>query len=117
MGGFVDPMEIPTQAHALGMAVGIYTIYDSREPSNRGCATGVCDPENKELELFYYFKLGVDGMFVENVMEARELRQKFHYQFVENIYQGGTNRAGGRIKGLWGTIVGLVIVLFFRICI
>lgn len=65
--------------HSVGVKVFIYTIYDSREASRRGC-TVVCDPENKETELFYYFDMGVDGMFSENLPETREIRMKYQYE-------------------------------------
>jgi len=84
MGGFVPPQDIVREAHSVGMKVYVYTIYDSRERSGRGCVVS-CDPENKEVEVNYYFDMGVDGMFSENVPETRELRMKYHY---ENVVRG-----------------------------
>lgn len=92
MGGFIPPQEIVEEAHSLGLKIGIYTIYDSREPSGRGCSTGPenCDPENKEVELFYHFAMGVDGIFVENVQEARELRLTYQYRVIDADSKTGT---------------------------
>lgn len=79
LGGFVPPNDIVKESHALNLRVGIYTIVDSHENSNRGCAIQ-CEPNDKEKELFYYFAMGVDGFFVENVPEAVILRMKFDHQ-------------------------------------
>jgi hypothetical protein len=108
-GGFIDPKQIVGQAHALGLKVGIYTIYDSREPSNRGCGIGQCEPENKEMELFYYFDMGVDGMFVENVGEARELRMTYQYRIVD----GGDGDGGDKNSGVaaTGSMISWVIII------
>lgn len=85
MGGFIPPQNVVREAHKAGLKVGIYTIYDSREPSGRGCSTGVenGDPENKEAELYYHFGMSVDGIFVENVEEARELRLAYQLGVIE----------------------------------
>lgn len=79
LGGFVPPQDIVKESHALNLRVGIYTIVDSHENSNRGCAVE-CEPNDKEKELFYFFEMGVDGVFVENVPEAVILRMKFDHQ-------------------------------------
>lgn len=79
LGGFVPPQEIVKESHALNLKVGIYTIVDSHENSNRGCDVA-CEPNDKEKELFYFFEMGVDGFFVENVPEAVILRMKFDHQ-------------------------------------
>jgi hypothetical protein len=59
--------------------MALFTIPDSRESSGRGCAF-VCDPTDKEEEMFYFFELGVDGMFVENLPETVALRMKYDYE-------------------------------------
>lgn len=79
LGGFVPPADIVKESHALNLKVGIYTIVDSHENSNRGCAVD-CEPNDKEKEMFYYFEMGVDAFFVENVPEAIILRMKFDHQ-------------------------------------
>jgi glycerophosphoryl diester phosphodiesterase len=84
LGGFIPPREIVREAHSLGVKVFIYTVYDSREPSRRGCTVS-CDPEDKKGELFYYFDLGVDGVFGENMMENREIRLMYQYERVNNV--------------------------------
>lgn len=72
MGGFVPADRFVTEAHRLGMKMALFTINDSREPSRRGCAvTPGCGPENKEEELFYFFEMGVDVIFIESLAESR----------------------------------------------
>lgn len=137
LGGFIPARDIVVEAHALGipnvkvkitcfgdvkmegksliksflgLEVGIYTIYDSREPSRRGCVSGNCDPENKEMELYFYFEMGVDGMFVENVGEAREIRQSYQFSVVD-----GNEKAGGSRQAVFLTrwrFLECFIVLF-----
>lgn len=34
----------------------------------------------RALELFYYFDMGVDGIFAENMLETREIRMKYQYE-------------------------------------
>lgn len=80
MGGFVPALQFVTEAHRLGMKMALFTINDSREPSRRGCAiTPGCEPENKEEELFYFFEMGVDAIFIESLAESREMRMKFDF--------------------------------------
>ncbi|XP_037033745.1 glycerophosphodiester phosphodiesterase GDPD6-like [Bradysia coprophila] len=85
MGGFVPAKEFVTEAHRLGMKMALFTINDSREPSRRGCAiTPGCDPDDKEEELFYFFEMGVDAIFIESLAESREIRMKFDFQIRTN---------------------------------
>ena len=77
-GGFIPKDSFISEVHDRGMLMGIYTLYDSREPSMMGCSIQ-CRPENKTFEMFHYFGLGVDAMFVENIKEATELRLKYDY--------------------------------------
>lgn len=79
MGGFLKPEEFIPEAHRLGVKMTLFTIPDSRESSGRGCAVE-CDPVDKEEELFYYFNMGIDGMFVENIPETLTMRLKFDYE-------------------------------------
>lgn len=90
LGGFVPAKELVSLGHSLNLKMGLFTIYDSHEKSNRGCDI-VCDPENKEKELFYYFDMGVDGLFVENVQEAMELRLKYDYNLQMDIIRNSAN--------------------------
>jgi glycerophosphoryl diester phosphodiesterase len=74
LGGFVPPRKFAKEVHRHGMKIVLFTIHDSREPSTRGCAVVPgCEPENKTLELDYFFDLGVDGIFIENVAESRAI--------------------------------------------
>jgi glycerophosphoryl diester phosphodiesterase len=98
-GGFPSVKTFVDDAHKLGMKMSIYTIYDSREPSRRGCDVK-CQPENKTEELFYYFEMGVDGLFVENIMEARELRLQFENQLGNG--NGNDKSAGNSLRGFGG---------------
>lgn len=79
LGGFVPTQDIVKESHALNLKVGIYTIVDSHENSNHGCDVE-CEPNDKEKEMFYYFEMGVDGFFVENIPEAVILRMQFDHQ-------------------------------------
>jgi len=116
LGGFIPARQIVQEAHTLGLKVGIYTIYDSREPSHRGC-TVKCDPENKEMELFYYFDMGVDSMFVENVPEAREIRIKYEYfDSIRNL--DDDSNAGNRTTDsvhLWSLLAAIIAYFGLRV--
>lgn len=80
MGGFVPARQFVSEAHRLGMKMALFTINDSREPSRRGCAiTPGCEPENKKEELFYFFEMGVDAIFIESLAESREMRMEFDF--------------------------------------
>ena len=78
-GGFIAADKFGEEAHKRKLKLALYTVYDSREPSLRNCSVK-CALENKTDELFRYFRLGVDNMFVENIPEARELRIRFDYE-------------------------------------
>jgi hypothetical protein len=79
LGGFIKPQDFIPTAHALGMKVGLFTIHDSRESSDRGCAIK-CENVTKEEEMFYFFRQGVDAMFIENIPESISIRMKFDYE-------------------------------------
>jgi len=103
LGGFMEPGEIVNEGHKLNLKIGIYTIYDSRENSGRGCDIE-CEPQDKEKELFYFFEMGVDGLFVENIQEALELRMKFDYNLqIEGL------RSSGSTLSLFGGVIYLMI--------
>lgn len=90
-GRFVPVKDIVTKCHDHNLRVGIYTIYDSNENSYRGCDVN-CKLQNKEKEMFYFFKMGVDGFFVENIQEALALRMKFDYQLQINDLINSTSQ-------------------------
>lgn len=94
LGGFMPPEEFVLQAHKRGIKMALFTINDSRENSRRGCAINPgCDPENKTEELFFFFDMGLDGMFIENIGETREMRMEFDFllHLKYNQYSSGHN--------------------------
>ena len=78
LGGFIDPKKLVDEIHHRNMDVIIYTIYDSREPSNRGCSIK-CENLTKKEELEYFFRMGVDGIFCENLPECILARDTFGF--------------------------------------
>jgi len=81
LGGFVPARKFAKEVHRHGMKVVLFTFHDSREPSTRGCAVVPgCQPEDKTKELDYFFELGVDGIFIENVAESRAILMDFEAQ-------------------------------------
>ncbi|CAL8071341.1 unnamed protein product [Orchesella dallaii] len=88
LGGFIEPEKIVEYAEELGMKVGIYTIYSSWEDSKRGCALE-CTKESKNVELDYYFGLGVKAFFVEGVCESLRIRDGYFRR-----KDGGSSGAG-----------------------
>ncbi|KAJ2719367.1 hypothetical protein GGI07_005248 [Coemansia sp. Benny D115] len=83
MGGFLSPKELVRQAHSRGVQLSPYTFYDSRQDMSYLCKhTNVGDghdfcPKDRAEELFYFFDLGIDYIFVENIVEAALLRQQY----------------------------------------
>lgn len=78
-GGFLSASEIVPLAHKLGMEIGVYTFYDSRENSLFFCGLG-CWPLNRKRELFYHFDSGVDFLAVENVPEAAAIGMEYVWE-------------------------------------
>ncbi|KAJ2849532.1 hypothetical protein IWW36_002570 [Coemansia brasiliensis] len=81
MGGFISPQELVSEIHKRNMSVSPYTFYDSHQDMAYLCQTnssvgGYC-PADKADEFFYFFKQGVDFMFVENIVEANLLRSRY----------------------------------------
>ncbi|KAI9503872.1 PLC-like phosphodiesterase [Coemansia spiralis] len=72
LGGFIKPSDLAREIHQRGMEIAAYTFYDERQ--QMGYTRGF---KNREEELFYFFTIGVDYLFVENIVEARVLRQRF----------------------------------------
>lgn len=105
-GGFIPSEDFSKLVHSNGMKLGIYTIYDSREPSLRGCEIK-CAPENKTEELFYYFGIGVDAVFVENIKEASDLRMQ--YYFYQTLHAesstSSTLHQGLEVKCFFATVI------------
>lgn len=79
LGGFIPAQELVQESHNRGLQMSIYTIYDSREPSKRGCSVE-CEVEDKVQELFYYFDLGVDAIFVENIAESKLIKLQYEIE-------------------------------------
>ncbi|KAJ1891301.1 hypothetical protein GGI13_005235 [Coemansia sp. RSA 455] len=81
MGGFIAPDRLAKEIHKRGMTISPYTFYDSHQSMSYLCQKGVkpgsksgfC-PKDKSEEFFYFFGLGMDFMFVENIVEANVLR-------------------------------------------
>ncbi|CAL8127979.1 unnamed protein product [Orchesella dallaii] len=76
LGGFIKPNKIVPYAKKLGFKVAVHTIYSSWEDSERGCAVR-CTNETKEQEMHYFFKMGVNGFFVEGIEESIKIRQEY----------------------------------------
>ncbi|KAJ9064007.1 hypothetical protein DSO57_1034933 [Entomophthora muscae] len=76
-GGFLSKCEVVRIAHRLGLKIVLYTFYDSREKSQRGCAIG-CESEDARAEYTYYFSMGIDALFVENIGEAIQARTEYN---------------------------------------
>ncbi|KAJ2384521.1 hypothetical protein GGI05_004981, partial [Coemansia sp. RSA 2603] len=81
MGGFIDAKDLARETHARGMELSPYTFYDSHQDMGYLCTatsgTTFC-PRNRKEELFYFFELGVDYLFVENIVEASTLRLEYN---------------------------------------
>lgn len=114
LGGFVPVEDIVKAIHAWNVRVGIYTIVDSRENSNWGCDVE-CEPNDKQSEMFYYFEMGVDAFFVENVPEAVILRLKFDHEL--QLRRLPTN-SGSKLNvyggGMLKLAISVIILNFIR---
>ncbi|KAI9296926.1 PLC-like phosphodiesterase [Neoconidiobolus thromboides FSU 785] len=84
LGGIVPGKQIISECHKRGLRVVLYTFYDSRETSYRGCSVK-CEPENARDEYRFYFDLGVDGLFVENANEAIQMRTEYSTELRLNV--------------------------------
>ncbi|ORY01960.1 PLC-like phosphodiesterase [Basidiobolus meristosporus CBS 931.73] len=76
LGGFIPPHRLMKEIHKRKLRAIGYTFYDSHEPSQRGCAIK-CSKESRAQELDYFFKLGMDGLFVEGVSNAIQIRDQY----------------------------------------
>ncbi|OMJ29927.1 Glycerophosphodiester phosphodiesterase GDPD6 [Smittium culicis] len=86
MGGFLSPKDLVSECHKRGIELSPYTFYDSRQGSSLICSNPTYNsttfpfcPKNKKDEFFYFFSIGTDYMFVENVFEAQILRLAYDY--------------------------------------
>ncbi|KAJ2518210.1 hypothetical protein H4217_003472 [Coemansia sp. RSA 1939] len=77
MGGFIKPEELVREIHARGMQVSPYTFYDSHQPSLYLCVEGAFCPSDRRQELRYFFDIGTDYLFVENIPEARVILAEY----------------------------------------
>ncbi|KAJ2162779.1 hypothetical protein GGF46_000340 [Coemansia sp. RSA 552] len=80
LGGFIAPSDLVHEIHARNMTVSPYTFYDSHQDMDYLCqksaVPGAC-PRTREEELYLFFELGTDYLFVENIVEARLALQKY----------------------------------------
>ncbi|KAJ2353917.1 hypothetical protein IWW50_001600 [Coemansia erecta] len=81
LGGFVPANELAGELHKRNVSVSPYTFYDSHQEMAYLCqkdpsVRGFC-PTDRQTELFYFFSLGVDYLFVENIVEASSLRAQY----------------------------------------
>lgn len=112
LGGFIEPENLVNYVHSLGIKMGIYTLYQSMEKSQRGCASGVCDEGvTKELELNYYFDLGVDAFFVEGVTDSMRIRERYFKRNEKNQSRGGDDGLAGTGGVINTTAGGNALVL------
>ncbi|OLY82507.1 Glycerophosphodiester phosphodiesterase GDPD5 [Smittium mucronatum] len=79
LGGFLQPKDLVRECHKRGIELSPYTFYDSRQASGLLCTSSndtrlTWCPKNKKEELKYFFELGTDYLFVENIFEAQMLR-------------------------------------------
>lgn len=92
----IPPAELIGAAHARGLRMTSYTSYASYQGLGFYCQESVpkdydvkklpyktvpC-PKTKRAEFFYFFDLGMDQMFVENVQEAQQLREEYNMYLI-----------------------------------
>ncbi|KAJ2775096.1 hypothetical protein IWQ56_000268 [Coemansia nantahalensis] len=81
LGGFIQPTRLVAEAHKRNLALSPYTFYDSHQDRAYLCQTGGAKgfcPRSRQEELYYFFELGTDYLFVENIVEATLLRSQFN---------------------------------------
>ncbi|KAL1924162.1 uncharacterized protein VTP21DRAFT_7197 [Calcarisporiella thermophila] len=71
MGGFLDAKQLVQELHKRQIRAAPYTFYDAQQYKTPEKPDGYAA---KKEEFYQMFDLGVDGLFVENVPEAVELR-------------------------------------------
>ncbi|ORX65551.1 PLC-like phosphodiesterase [Basidiobolus meristosporus CBS 931.73] len=75
-GGYIQPRKLIDQIHKRNLRAVGYTFYDGHEPSQLGCIVK-CATFTRSQELGYFFELGMDGVFVEGVSRAIQIRDQF----------------------------------------
>jgi glycerophosphoryl diester phosphodiesterase len=78
-GGLIPPHKLNKAIKKRGLQQTPYTFYSSFENGWLWCnrAEGCPDVQDRRKELYYFFSLGHEGLFVENVAEAVSIRQQF----------------------------------------
>ncbi|KAK9760832.1 hypothetical protein K7432_014740 [Basidiobolus ranarum] len=76
LGGFIPPHRLVKEIHKRKLRAIGFTFYDKHEPSQLGCAKK-CIVGTRTEELGYFFKQGIDGLFVEGVSNAIQIRNQF----------------------------------------
>ncbi|KAJ1718151.1 hypothetical protein LPJ61_006804 [Coemansia biformis] len=85
MGGLIAAKDLAAEAHKRNLAISPYTFYDSHQRMGYLCQANTSEPDagaafcpkDRGEEFAHFFSLGVDYMFVENIVEASLLRA--HY--------------------------------------
>ena len=92
LGGFIHPRDLSKETHARKLEQTPYTFYSSFEPALYNCdtPTGCPETQDRRKELFYFFSLGIDSLFVENIAEAVSIRQ----QYADKVTVGSLDRDG-----------------------
>lgn len=96
-GGLFSADQLVSKIHEAGMRAVIYTLYTSTEDSRRYCAIQCSSDSRKGIlknrivvsltffshtdELEYFFEMGVDALFVENISEAKRIKELYYAQF------------------------------------
>lgn len=87
LGGFIPPDRLSDHIKSQNLEQIGYTFYSSYEPSKFYCLRqeGCPSIQDRRQELFYYFDLGLDGVFVENIAEAQLLREEYNARLYGNV--------------------------------
>lgn len=87
LGGFIPPDILSLEIKSRGLEQIGYTFYSSYEHSNFYCLReeGCPAVQDRRQELFYFFELGLDGLFVENIPEAQLLREEYNARLDGNL--------------------------------
>jgi hypothetical protein len=87
LGGFIPPDRLSSEIKSRGLEQIGYTFYSSYEKSNFFCfrEEGCPAIQDRRQELFYFFELGLDALFVENILEAQILREEYNARLDSNL--------------------------------
>ncbi|KAJ3176646.1 hypothetical protein HDU87_004974 [Geranomyces variabilis] len=96
-GGFLPPEHLNAEIKKRGMEQMPFTFYSSYDQRMVGADLGDTPVARRARELGYFMRLGVDGVFVENVAEAVLVREVFGLCVVgqEAAGVGGEEVCGG----------------------